>query len=153
MKNESKEFSLINKELTIDGTVSTSGRLIIKGVFKGTLAGKDVVIAEEGAVYADAEVESVTIAGIFEEQIRVSKELSILSTGNCKGVIVCKDFSVDAGGILNAQVTCITAGERVQKRICRYPKKSDESWPKSGLKVYYYIEIPNIKYQKTNKSQ
>ena len=37
MKNESKDFSIIDKELTVDGTVSTKGRLIIKGVVKGTL--------------------------------------------------------------------------------------------------------------------
>ena len=116
MKNESKDFSIIDKGLTIDGTVSTNGRLIIKGVLKGTLVGKDVVIAEEGAVYADTQVESITIAGIFEGHIRASKELNILSTGNCKGEIVCKDFSVEAGGILNAHVTCITAGEHVSEK-------------------------------------
>lgn len=116
VKNELKDFSIINKELTIDGTVSTNGRLIIKGVVKGTLVGKDVVIAEQGSVYADARVESVTIAGIFEGNIRASKELIILSTGSCKGEIVCKDFSVEAGGILNARVTCVAAGESVSKK-------------------------------------
>lgn len=116
VKNESKDFSIIDKELAIDGTVSTNGRLIIKGVVKGTLVGKDVVIAEQGALYADAQVESVTIAGIFEGQIRASKELSILSTGSCKGEIVCKNFSVEAGGILNAHVTCITTGESVSTK-------------------------------------
>jgi cytoskeletal protein CcmA (bactofilin family) len=116
VKNESKDFSIINKELTIDGTVSTNGRLIIKGVVKGTLVGKDVIIAEEGAVYADAEVASITIGGIFEGQVRASKELLILSTGSCKGEIVCKDFSVEAGGILNAHVTCIEAGEPVSEK-------------------------------------
>jgi len=116
VKNESKDFSIIDRELAIDGTVSTNGRLIIKGVVKGTLVGKDVVIAEQGALYADAQVESVTIAGIFEGQLRASKELSILSTGSCKGEIVCKNFSVEAGGILNAHVTCITAGESVSKK-------------------------------------
>ena len=116
MKNESKGFSIIDKELTIDGTVSTNGRLIIKGVVKGTLVGKDVVIAEEGAVYADAEVASIIIGGIFEGQVRASKELLILSTGSCKGEIVCKDFSVEAGGILNAHVTCIEAGEPVSEK-------------------------------------
>ena len=116
VKNELKDFSIINKELTIDGTVYSNGRLIIKGVVKGTLVGKDVVIAEQGSVYADAQVESVTIAGIFEGKIRASKELIILSTGSCKGEIVCKDFSVEAGGILNAQVTCVTAGEDVSKK-------------------------------------
>ena len=116
VKNELKDFSIINKELTIDGTVYSNGRLIIKGVVKGTLVGKDVVIAEQGSVYADARVESVTIAGIFEGKIRASKELIILSTGSCKGEIVCKDFSVEAGGILNAHVTCTTAGESVSKK-------------------------------------
>jgi len=116
VKNESKDFSIIDKELTIDGTVSTNGRLIIKGVVKGTLVGKDVVIAEEGAVYADAEVASITIGGIFEGQVRASKELIILSTGSCRGKIVCKDFSVEAGGILNAHVTCIEAGEPVSEK-------------------------------------
>lgn len=109
MKNESKDFSIIDRELTVDGTVSTSGRLIVKGVVKGALVGENVVIAEEGAVYADAKVASITIGGTFEGEIRASKELIILSTGSCKGKIVCKDFVVEAGGILNAQVTCITA--------------------------------------------
>ena len=109
MKNESKDFSIIDRELSVDGTVSTNGRLIVKGVVKGTLVGENVVIAEEGAVYADAKVASITIGGIFEGEIRASKELIILSTGSCKGKIVCKDFVVEAGGILNAQVTCITA--------------------------------------------
>ena len=124
VKNESKDFSIINKELTIDGTVSTNGRLIIKGVVKGTLVGKDVVIAEEGAVYADAEVVSITIGGIFEGQVRASKELLILSTGSCKGEIVCKDFSVEAGGILNAHVTCIEAGELVSEKVLSASEKN-----------------------------
>jgi cytoskeletal protein CcmA (bactofilin family) len=116
VKNESKELSIIDKGLTIDGTVSTNGRLIIKGLVKGTLVGKDVVIAEEGAVYADAQVDSVTIGGLFEGHIRASKELTILSTGNCKGEIVCNDFSVEAGGILNAHVTCVADGESVLQK-------------------------------------
>ncbi|TES93256.1 MAG: polymer-forming cytoskeletal protein, partial [Desulfobacteraceae bacterium] len=78
------------------------------GVVKGTLIGENVVIAEEGAVYADAKVASITIGGVFEGEIRASKELIILSTGRCKGKIVCNDFVVETGGILNAQVTTIT---------------------------------------------
>ena len=109
MKNKSKDFSVINRELTIDGTVSTNGSLIIKGVVKGTLVGKNVIIAEEGAVYADAKVASITIGGVFEGEIRASNELIILSTGSFKGKIVCKDFVVETGGILNAHVTCIAA--------------------------------------------
>ena len=109
--NRFKDFSIIDRELTVDGTVSTKGRLVIKGVVKGTLIGETVVIAEEGAVFGDTKVNSMTIGGTFEGEIRASKELIILSTGNCSGKIVCKDFVVEAGGILNAHVTCITAQE------------------------------------------
>jgi cytoskeletal protein CcmA (bactofilin family) len=109
VKNESQGFSIIDEELTVDGTISTKGRLIVKGVAKGTLVAQHVVIAKEGAVYADAKVGSMTIGGIFEGEVRAIKELIILSTGSCKGKIVCKDLVVETGGILNAHVTCITA--------------------------------------------
>ncbi len=109
MKNKSKDFSIIDKELTVDGTISSKGKLVIKGVVKGTLIGETVIIAEEGKVFADTKASSMTIGGTFEGEIRASKELIILSTGNCSGKVVCKDFVVEAGGVLNAQVNCITS--------------------------------------------
>lgn len=109
MKNKSKDFSIIDKELTVDGTISSKGKLVIKGVVKGTLIGETVIIAEEGKVFADTKASSMTIGGTFEGEIRASKELIILSTGNCSGKVVCKNFVVEAGGVLNAQVNCITS--------------------------------------------
>ena len=109
MKNKSKDFSIIDKELTVDGTISSKGKLVIKGVVKGTLIGETVIIAEEGKVFADTKASSMTIGGTFEGEIRASKELIILSTGNCSGKVVCRDFVVEAGGVLNAKVNCITS--------------------------------------------
>jgi cytoskeletal protein CcmA (bactofilin family) len=105
----SKDFSIINKELTVDGTIHTRGRLIVKGVVKGTVIGETVVIAEEGSVYADVKVASMTIGGTFEGEIRALKELIILATGKCSGKVVCKDLVVETGAILNAQVTSLSA--------------------------------------------
>lgn len=108
MKNISADFSIIDKELTVDGTVSTTGRLIVKGILKGTVIGKNVVIAEEGSVYANAKVASMTIGGTFEGEIRALKKLILLSTGKCTGKVVCKDLVIETGAILNAQVTCLS---------------------------------------------
>ncbi len=108
MKNISEDFSIIDKELTIDGTVSTTGRLIVKGILKGTIIGKNVFIAEEGSVYANAKVASMTIGGTFEGEIRALKKLILLSTGKCTGKVVCKDLVIETGAILNAQVTCLS---------------------------------------------
>jgi len=123
MKNKSKDFSIIDKELTVDGTISSKGKLVIKGIVKGTLIGETVIIAAEGAVFADAKVGSMTIGGTFEGEIRASKELIILSTGNCSGKVVCKDFVVEAGGILNAQVNCIASQDfKSQQEVLRVEK-------------------------------
>ena len=108
MKKMSEDFSIIDKELTIDGTVSTTGRLIVKGILKGTVIGKNVVIAEEGSVYANVKVASMTIGGTFEGEIRALKKLVLLSTGKCTGKVVCKDLVIETGGILNAHVTCLS---------------------------------------------
>ena len=108
MKKISEDFSIIDKELTIDGTVSTTGRLIVKGILKGTIIGENVVIAEEGSVYANVKVASMTIGGTFEGEIRALKKLILLSTGKCTGKVVCKDLVIETGAILNAQVTCLS---------------------------------------------
>jgi len=116
VKKISEDFSIIDKELTIDGTVSTTGRLIVKGILKGTIIGKNVVIAEEGSVYANAKVASMTIGGTFEGEIRALKKLILLSTGKCTGKVVCKDLVIETGAILNAQVTCLS-GEDIGRDI------------------------------------
>lgn len=115
MKPNSKDFSIIDKALTVDGTLTTQGRLVVKGTVKGTLEGDTVVIAKEGAVYAQAKVASMTIGGTFEGDVHASRELIILATGNCSGKVVCKDFIVEAGGVLNAQVTCIKPGDELSE--------------------------------------
>jgi len=117
VKRKSKDFSIIDKALTVDGIISTRGRIIIKGTVKGTLEGDTVVIAKEGSVYADTKVASMTIGGNFEGEIHASRELIILSTGTCSGKVECKDFVVEAGGVLNAQVTCLKTGDAKPKRF------------------------------------
>lgn len=104
--NSKKNISIVDRGLTIDGSVSCSGQLIVKGVVQGTLKGDDVVIAEDGAVHSDATVAVMTVGGHFDGTLRVMQKLTILSTGNCEGRIVCKDLTVELGGILNGEVAC-----------------------------------------------
>lgn len=107
MKDDQKKFSIIDEGFTVDGTVTGKGRLVIKGTVKGAVTGENVVIAEEGAVFAEAKANVMTIGGTFEGQIEVDKELIVLATGKCSGQVKCKDLVVEAGGKLNASVTCL----------------------------------------------
>ncbi len=106
MKDSHKKFSIIDEGFTVDGTVSGKGRLVIKGTVKGAVTGDNVVIAEEGAVYAEAHANEITIGGVFDGQVEADKALVILSTGKCSGEVKCHDLVVEAGGILNASVAC-----------------------------------------------
>jgi len=109
--NKSDNISIIDEGLTVDGTISAKGKLVIKGTVKGTLVGETVIVAEEGVICADTKVESITIGGKFEGELSASNELIILSTGRCGGKVVCKNLVVEAGGILNAEVNCISKQE------------------------------------------
>lgn len=116
--SKSKNLSIIDRDIVVDGTISSKGRLVIKGTVKGVINGEVVVVAEEGSVYCDAKVTGITIGGTFEGEIEASEELVILATGYCAGKVVCKDLIVESGGVLNAEVTCKTS---------RQPKKITES--------------------------
>jgi cytoskeletal protein CcmA (bactofilin family) len=108
VKNDPKKFSIIDEGFTVEGTVTGRGRLVIKGTVKGAVSGDSVVIAEEGVVHADAKAKELTIGGSFEGQVEADKALIVLSTGNCSGHVTCRDLVVEAGGVLNADVTCQT---------------------------------------------
>lgn len=106
MKDNTKKFSIIDKGMTVDGSVVGKGNLVVKGAVKGTLTGDSVVISEEGQVNADAKVQSITVGGHFEGRMEITGQLLILATGRCSGEITCGDLVVEAGGLLNAKVTC-----------------------------------------------
>jgi len=111
MRNKLDNISIIDEGLSVDGTVSVKGKLVIKGTVEGSLVGETVIVAEGGVVCAESKVVSITLGGRFEGELNASKELIILSTGSCTGKVVCKDLVVEAGGILNAEVTCIPKPE------------------------------------------
>lgn len=112
-KKNTKNLSIIDKELKIEGSISSTGKLIIKGQIHGTIDGDVVIIAEDGNVSSSAtKVSSITIGGNFQGEVSASKELIILSTGRCAGKVECKDLIVENGGILNAEVSCKTSSKR-----------------------------------------
>ena len=106
MKDNGNKFSIIDKGMTVDGSVVGKGNLVVKGSVKGTLTGESVVISEEGQISADTKAQTMTVGGSFEGRMETSGQLVILATGRCSGEIVCGDLVVEAGGRLDARVTC-----------------------------------------------
>ncbi len=137
-KKNKKNLSIIDEELEIEGSISSSGKLIIKGKVNGTIEGDVVVIAGNGEVYSTrADISSMTIGGNFEGNIRASRELVILSTGSCSGKVECKDLIVENGGILNAEVSCISSSqvESASKKNKKHGKINTEPAPEKNGKI------------------
>lgn len=104
-KKAEENFSILDKGLTIDGNLTSKGKLLIKGNVKGVLDGEYITIGEEGVVSAQTQALSLTVGGKLEGEVEVKEKLIVLSTGSCEGKIVCRDLVVEPGGILNGQVT------------------------------------------------
>lgn len=112
MKDQGNKFSIIDDDMTVDGSIVGRGNLVVKGSVKGTLEGDSVVISEEGRVAADTKVQTLTIGGRFEGRVETTGQLVVLATGRCSGEVVCGDLVVEAGGRLDARVTCKGPGPR-----------------------------------------
>jgi len=106
VKDKGNKFSIIDTGMTVDGSVAGNGNLVVKGTVKGTLSGESVVISEEGHIAADTRAQTMTVGGSFEGRVETTGQLVILSTGKCSGEIVCGDLVVEAGGRLDAKVSC-----------------------------------------------
>lgn len=111
IKKKSRNLSIIDRDLTVEGSITSQGRLVIKGTVKGAIDGEDVIIAEEGFVSSNINVTNLTIGGIFQGEITASEELVILSTGHCSGKVVCRNLVVEGGGKLNAEVSPVGSEE------------------------------------------
>lgn len=111
-KTNNQNLSIIDKEVKIEGSISCSGKLIIKGQVTGTIKGDVVIIAGGGRVESStAEISSLTIGGNFQGDLTASKELIILASGRCAGKVAYKNLIVENGGILNAEVSCNTSSK------------------------------------------
>lgn len=127
MRKNTKNLSIIDKELKIDGSIESCGKLIIKGQVKGTISGDVVIIAQDGKVNSNlTKVSSLTIGGHFDGELIASKELIILATGSCEGKVVCQDLIVENGGMLNADISCKTSSkmEAAKEKKSFFSKKT-----------------------------
>ena len=106
LQHPQKKLSIVEKGLTIEGSVSFKGQLIINGTVKGTLEGDHIVITEEGVVEAETRASFITIGGIFRGRLTVSGKFVLLSTGVCSGIVECQEMELEPGGVLNGEISC-----------------------------------------------
>lgn len=123
MAVKTKNLSIIDKDLRVEGELSCEGKLVVKGIVKGSIKGESIIIAEEGQVYSNMEVSDMTIGGVFEGELSAAGKVVILSSGKCTGTVTCNDLIVESGGIINAEVICTKDAGDIKKGLLKDTKE------------------------------
>lgn len=106
LKHPRKKRFVVEKGVTLDGSVSFEGQLVINGTVKGALVADHILIEEGGVVAAETRAVSVIIGGAYRGKLTVAGKLVLLSTANCSGFIECHEVDMEPGAVLNGDVFC-----------------------------------------------
>jgi len=88
--------SIISADLTVTGTLNTSGDMQIDGTLEGDVRSCGLVIGERAEVHGQIWAEDVTIRGRVIGRIHARKAL-LCATSHVEGDIVAEAFAVEAG--------------------------------------------------------
>ena len=99
------ETTVISAGSKLEGRIEAEGNLIIDGSVKGTIKCGSLEIMEDGNVDANVEAEAVSVAGNFEGEMICRGRLTFFRTGKVKGDISYRTLSIEAGGLLDGNVS------------------------------------------------
>lgn len=88
--------SIVSADLTVTGTLNTSGDMQIDGILEGDVRSCGLVIGERAEVHGHIWAEDVTIRGRVIGRIHARKAL-LCATSHVEGDIVAEAFAVEAG--------------------------------------------------------
>ncbi|MBP7710792.1 MAG: polymer-forming cytoskeletal protein [Rickettsiales bacterium] len=94
--------TILARDLTIVGELTSSGMIEIEGRIKGTVRGNLVILRENGFIEGDVFAESLSIRGSFEGNIH-AQNIDISSKAKISGEINYGSLSVEDGACIDAR--------------------------------------------------
>jgi cytoskeletal protein CcmA (bactofilin family) len=95
--------SIVSPDLTVTGTLNTTGDMQIDGILEGDVRSVGLVIGERAEVHGEIWAEDVTVRGRVIGRIHARKVL-LCSTCHVEGDILQEAFAVEAGAFFEG--TC-----------------------------------------------
>jgi len=94
--------TILARDLTIEGEITSAGIIEIEGSINGTIKGNSVILRESSFVQGTIIAESLNIRGNFDGTIN-ARNISISSKGNVTGTIEYESLSVEDGACIDGQ--------------------------------------------------
>ena len=103
---DTDEITCIGETISIEGSISGKGDLIIQGNMKGNidLAGHQLTVGTKGSVEADIHAEKVTISGKMKGNVTARGKVEITKSADFEGEIRAKRISVEDGAYMKAVI-------------------------------------------------
>ncbi|MDE6915677.1 MAG: polymer-forming cytoskeletal protein [Lachnospiraceae bacterium] len=105
-----KVSTLIGKETTFDGDLTSGETVRIDGIINGNCTcEKKLILSSEGQVKGNISAQSVIISGRVDGDITVQGKLELLSTGKIAGNITAGSLVIDEGAAFDGRCTMSSA--------------------------------------------
>lgn len=111
--------SIISTDLTINGTLTSTGDVQIDGRVEGDVNSAGLVIGDKAFIHGDVTAEEVTVRGRVQGAIRARKVL-LAATCHVEGNILHEAFAVETGAYFEGN--CRHADNPLAEEV---PKKQD----------------------------
>ena len=97
-------YSQINEDVRIRGTITVSEPLVVAGQLDGEINADTLHIASTAIITGEVAAKSVTIDGRVLGSI-VADKVFLSATAHFEGQLYCQDVAVDDGAYVNAKFT------------------------------------------------
>src|SRR6185312_11881811 len=120
--------SIISADLTVTGTLNSTGDMQIDGIVEGDVRSQGLVVGERAEIHGEIWAEDVTIRGKVIGRVRARKVL-LSATSHVEGDILHEAFAVEAGAFFegNCRHSDNPLGDDVRKT------QPAQSLPQPGL--------------------
>ena len=120
--------SIVSADLTVTGTLNTSGDMQIDGILEGDVRSAGLVIGERAEVHGQIWAEDVTIRGRVIGRIHARKAL-LSATSHVEGDIVAEAFAVEAGAFFegNCKHSDNPLGDKEAQQTVLHPLQAGRS--------------------------
>ena len=86
IKIKDSERSLISETVSIEGTINSSGAIVVAGLIKGPVYSKELIVRDTGSITGTIEADVVEIHGHLDGKVS-AQDIVIGATGTVKGDI------------------------------------------------------------------
>jgi cytoskeletal protein CcmA (bactofilin family) len=104
-RNDSTSLSIVSKDLTIVGDLSTAGVVKVEGTVEGTIrAGSQILIAPGAVIRGDLHTAEAVIGGEVFGTVHATDRVEVQATAVLKGDVVTPRIAILEGGKINGEV-------------------------------------------------